>query len=67
MHASGSMTPDVAPGSPWPGGFAESFHSRLRDEFPVREEFEGVPQAQALAALWKEDYKTRRPLRSSAI
>ena len=37
---SGSGTLYVAPGSPWQNGFAESFHSRLRDEFLEREEFE---------------------------
>jgi transposase InsO family protein len=25
------------------------------------EEFESVPQAQALGALWKEDFNTQRP------
>jgi len=29
----------VAPGSPWENGYAESFHSRLRDELTDREEF----------------------------
>jgi putative transposase len=51
----------VAPASPWQNGFAESFHSRLRDEFLDREEFENEPQARALAALWKEEYNTERP------
>jgi putative transposase len=51
--ASGSGTLDVAPGSPWQDGYAESFHSKLRDEFLEPEEFESVPQAQALAAPWK--------------
>jgi putative transposase len=61
LEASGSETLHVAPGSPWQNGFAESFHSRLRDEFLELEEFESVPQARALAALWKEDYNTQRP------
>jgi putative transposase len=30
----------VAPGSPWENGYAESFHSKLRDEFLGQEEFE---------------------------
>ena len=51
----------MAPASPWQNGFAESFHSKLRDEFLELEEFESVPQAQALAALWKEEYNTQRP------
>jgi transposase InsO family protein len=61
LEASGSGTLSVAPASPWQNGFAESFHSELRDEFLEREEFESVPQARALAALWKEDYNTQRP------
>ena len=32
----------VASGSPWENGYIESFHSRLRDEFLEREEFESV-------------------------
>jgi transposase InsO family protein len=61
LEASGSGTLYVAPGSPWQNGFAESFHSRLRDEFLEREEFETVVQAQALSDLWKEEYNTERP------
>jgi len=61
LEASGSGTLFVAPASPWQNGFAESFHSKLRDEFLELEEFESVPQARALAALWKEEYNTRRP------
>ncbi|MDE2506179.1 MAG: transposase family protein [Planctomycetota bacterium] len=38
--ASGFGTLYIAPGSPWQNGFAESFHSRLRDEFLEREEFD---------------------------
>jgi putative transposase len=57
----GSGTLYVAPGSPWQNGYAESFHSKLRDEFLNREEFESEPQARALGALWKEEYNTERP------
>jgi putative transposase len=57
----GSGTLYVAPGSPWQNGYAESFHSRLRDEFLEREEFESEAQARALGALWKEEYNTERP------
>ena len=35
-------------GSPWQNGYAESFHSKVRDEFLNREEFESEPQARAL-------------------
>ncbi len=41
----------IDPGKPWQNGFAESFHSRLRDEYPgthlwVGEVFCGVKDAQ---------------------
>jgi transposase InsO family protein len=61
LEESGSGTLYVAPASPWQNGFAESFHSKLRDEFLELEEFESVAQAQALAQLWKEEYNTERP------
>jgi putative transposase len=51
----GSGALDIAPASPWQNGYAESFHSELRDEFLDREEFANEPQAQALGALWKEE------------
>jgi transposase InsO family protein len=61
LEGSNSGTLYVAPASPWQNGYAESFHSRLRDEFLELEEFETEPQARALAALWKEEYNTERP------
>ena len=61
LETSGSGTLYVAPGSPWQNGFAESFHSRLRDEFLEREEFENEVQAQALSDLWRAEYNTERP------
>lgn len=51
----------VAPGSPWQNGYAESFHSRLRDEFLAREEFESLVAARRLTSVWKEDYNHHRP------
>jgi len=61
LEATGSGTLYVAPASPWQNGYAESFHSKLRDEFLNREEFESEPQARALGTLWKEEYNTERP------
>jgi putative transposase len=61
LEASGSGALYVAPASPWQNGYAESFHSKLRDEFLNREEFESPVQAQALGTLWKEEYNTERP------
>ena len=49
-----------APASPWQNNFAESFHSKLRDEFLNCEDLESVAQAQALADLWREEYNTER-------
>jgi transposase InsO family protein len=51
----------VAPGSPWENGYAESFHSKLVDEFLSREEFESVREARRLTVAWREDYNENRP------
>jgi putative transposase len=61
LEGTGSGALYVAPASPWQNGYAESFHSKLRDEFLDREEFESEPQAQALGTLWKGEYNTERP------
>ena len=57
----GVQTWYVAPGSPWENGYAESFHSRLRDEFLAREVFESLTAARQLTAAWQEDYNHHRP------
>jgi transposase InsO family protein len=51
----------IAPGSPWENGYAESFHSRLRDEFLARELFESLTAARRLTTAWKDDYNHHRP------
>ena len=51
----------IEPGSPWENGYAESFHSRLRDEFLAMEVFENLASARALTAAWREDYNHVRP------
>lgn len=51
----------IAPGSPWENGYAESFHSRLRDELLNAEVFDGLHDAKALAAPWRQDYNHHRP------
>jgi putative transposase len=61
LEGTGSGSLYVAPVSPWQNGYAESFHSKVRDEFLNREEFESEPQARALGALWKGEYHTERP------
>ena len=51
----------IAPASPWENGFAESFHSRLRDELLNAEVFTDLRDAKALAATWRAEYNHRRP------
>jgi len=51
----------IKPGSPWENGYAESFHSRLRDEFLATEEFENLSAARQLTATWKREYNEHRP------
>ncbi len=61
LEGTGSGALYVAPASPCQNGFAESFHSKLRDEFLDREEFDDEVQARALGSLGKEEYNTERP------
>jgi putative transposase len=51
----------IEPGSPWENGYAESFHSRLRDEFLALEVFESLSAAKRLTRQWREDYNHHRP------
>ena len=51
----------IEPGSPWENGYAESFHSRFRDEFLALEEFDNLAAARRLTRSWKEDYNKHRP------
>jgi transposase InsO family protein len=51
----------IAPGSPWENGYAERFHSRLRDELLSAEVFDGLHDAKALAVKWRHEYHHRRP------
>jgi transposase InsO family protein len=41
-------------------GFAESFHSRLRDEFLDGEVFAGAREAQVRLNAWRRDWNTQR-------
>lgn len=61
LPQTGAEAIPVAPASPWENGFIESFHSRLRDEFLDREEFESVADARAQAAAWRQEYNAIRP------
>lgn len=51
----------IEPGSPWQNGYAESFHSRMRDEFLSPEEFETLGAAKAMTKAYRVDYNTERP------
>ncbi len=51
----------VQPGSPWENGYAESFISKLRDEFFNVEEFETVRDSRALTKRFQESYNHERP------
>ena len=51
----------IPPGAPWENGSAESFHSRLRDEFLNAEEFDNLAHARVLSTTWRLDYNHRRP------
>ena len=57
----GAKSIPVAAGSPWENGYIESFHSRLRDEFLEREEFESVADARAKGSWFRREYNTVRP------
>jgi transposase InsO family protein len=57
----GAKSIPVAAGSPWQNGYIESFHSRLRDEFLERTEFETVGDARAKASWFRREYNTVRP------
>ena len=66
LESTGSGALYVAPASPWQNGYAESFHSKPRDEFLNLEDFESAAQARALGTLWKGEYNTERPHSSLA-
>jgi putative transposase len=57
----GSESIPVAAGSPWQNGYIESFHSRLRDEFLERHEFETVADARAKGSSFRREYNRIRP------
>jgi len=61
LEQTGVGTLYIEPGAPWENGYAESFHSRLRDELLAREEFASLGEAKALASQWRADYNHRRP------
>jgi len=61
LELSGVTTLYIEPASPWQNGYAESFHSRLRDELLNTEVFERLKEAKELATAWRLDYNHHRP------
>jgi len=57
----GAKSIPVAAASPWENGYIEAFHSRLRDEFLEREEFESVDDAREKARWFRREYNAFRP------
>ncbi len=57
----GAKSIPVAAASPWENGYIESFHSRLRDEFLERVEFETVADAREKGKWFRREYNTVRP------
>jgi putative transposase len=61
LKGKGSEPIPVAAGRPWENGYIESFHSRLRDEFLEREEFDSEADARAKGAWYRREYNAVRP------
>jgi putative transposase len=57
----GAKSIPVAAASPWENGYIESFHSRLRDEFLERVEFETVADAREKGSWYRREYNAVRP------
>jgi transposase InsO family protein len=57
----GTEPTQVAPGSPWENGYAESVNGRCRDEFLEVAEFENVPGAKEKGEWFRREYNTVRP------
>ena len=61
LNRSGVSTAYIDKGSPWQNGFAESFHSRFRDEFLNCEVFLSLADAAARTEVWRRWYNQERP------
>lgn len=61
LEGAGVQTLYIQPGAPWENGYAESFHSRLRDELLNSEEFISLTEARVLAEEWQREYNEERP------
>jgi transposase InsO family protein len=61
LHQSGVKTAYIDPGSPWQNGFAESFHSRCREECLNQEVFASRADARVRIGIWRRWYNDERP------
>jgi putative transposase len=61
LRGKGAEPIPVAAGHPWENGYIESFHSRLRDEFLERTEFESVADARAKGSWYRREFNAVRP------
>ncbi len=61
LEKAGVETLYIAPGAPWQNGYAESFNSRLRDEFLEMNYFHTLNEARQLATAWKDHSNHARP------
>jgi len=61
VAARGLQTIYIDPGSPWQNGFAESFHSKLRDECLSMEVFASLAEAGVIMQAWRNYYNQQRP------
>jgi putative transposase len=59
-HRRGMDPAYIEPGKPWQNGYAESFHSRLRDEFLDGEVFQSVLEAQVRLRVWRRYWNEER-------
>ncbi len=59
-HRRGINASYIDPGKHWQNGFAESFMSRLRDEFLDGEAFLSVLEAQVRLGLWRRYWNEER-------
>lgn len=59
-HRNGISTAYTEPGKPWQNGFAESFVSRLRDEFLDGEALLSVLDAKTRLGIWRRYYNEER-------
>ena len=59
-HRCGINAAYIDPGKPWQNGYAESFHSRLRDEYLDGEVFWGVRDARVGLSSYRRYFNTER-------